>query len=98
MTITTTCDNGKLYAKIQGRVDTSTVHEVEQTIKKDLDNATELILDFAELDYISSAGLRLLLSLLKIMQKKGSMKIVNVNSFVMEIFEVTGFNELLTIE
>lgn len=98
MTINKKLDGTKLYAQVNGRIDTVTVTEADMILKADLDKVTELTLDFKELDYISSAGLRLLLSLQKTMNKQGSMKIVNVNETVMEIFEVTGFSDILTIE
>ena len=98
MTINKKLDGSKLYAQVNGRIDTVTVTEADMILKADLDKVTDLTLDFKGLDYISSAGLRLLLSLQKQMNKLGSMKIVNVNETVMEIFEVTGFSDILTIE
>jgi anti-sigma B factor antagonist len=98
MTINKKLDGSKLYAQVNGRIDTVTVTEADMILKADLDKVTDLTLDFKGLDYISSAGLRLLLSLQKQMNKQGSMKIVNVNETVMEIFEVTGFSDILTIE
>ena len=98
MTIETKRDGSKLYAAVLGRIDTVTVTEAENILKSDIGSVTELTLDFKELNYISSAGLRLLLSLQKLMNTQGSMKVINVNPTVMEIFEVTGFSEMLTIE
>lgn len=98
MTINKKLDGTKLTAAVKGRIDTVTVAEAENILKEGIDSITDLTLDFAELDYISSAGLRLLLSLQKTMMKQGSMRIINVNDIVMEIFEVTGFSEILTIE
>ncbi len=98
MTIETKRDGSKLYAAVIGRIDTVTVTEAENILKSDIGSVTELTLDFKELNYISSAGLRLLLSLQKLMNTQGSMKVINVNPTVMEIFEVTGFSEMLTIE
>lgn len=98
MTITKTIDDTKMYAAIEGRLDTSTTTQAEQELKNGLENISELTLDFKKLDYISSAGLRLLLMLQKTMNNQGTMKIVNVNDIVSEIFEVTGFSEILTIE
>ena len=72
--------------------------EAEKELAGSLDNVTELILDFKQLDYISSAGLRLLLMLQKKMNAQGSMKILNANAIVKEIFEVTGFSDVLTVE
>lgn len=98
MTINKKMDGTKLYAEVIGRIDTVTVSEAESILKEDIDKVTELVLDFKGLDYISSAGLRLLLSLQKTMNRQGSMKIRNANDTVNEIFEVTGFSEILTIE
>ena len=98
MTIETKRDGSKLYAAVIGRIDTVTVTEAENILKSDIGSVTELTLDFKEINYISSAGLRLLLSLQKLMNTQGSMKVINVNPTVMEIFEVTGFSEMLTIE
>ena len=72
--------------------------ELETELKSSLDGVTELIMDFEKLEYISSAGLRVLLSAQKTMNNQGSMKVINVNDTVMEIFEVTGFVDVLTIE
>lgn len=98
MTINKKIDGTKLYVEVVGRVDTITVSEVESSMKGSLDGITELVLDFKGLDYISSAGLRWMLSMQKTMNKQGSMKVINVNDVVNEIFEVTGFSEILTIE
>ncbi|MBQ8954345.1 MAG: STAS domain-containing protein, partial [Clostridia bacterium] len=69
-----------------------------QALKEGMDSATELTLDFSKLDYISSAGLRVLLSAHKTMMKKGGMKVVNANEMVKEVFDVTGFADILDIE
>lgn len=98
MTIQLKRDGGKAYAQIAGRIDTTTVVEAEQKLTADIDSVTDYVLDFKEVDYISSAGLRLLLSMQKKMKKQGSMKLINVSDVVMEIFEVTGFADILTIE
>ena len=98
MTINKKINGTTLIAEVEGRIDTVTVADAEGALKGSLDGITELILDFTGLDYISSAGLRLLLSLQKIMNQQGSMKIRNVNEIVAEIFEVTGFSDILTIE
>lgn len=87
-----------LHLALQGRLDTTTAPQLEETLKASLDGVTELILDFAELKYISSAGLRVILSAQKTMNKQGSMKLCHVNSDVMEVFEITGFSDILTIE
>ncbi len=88
----------KLVVALEGRLDTMTAPELENDIKPALDGVKELTFDMAKLDYISSAGLRIILAVQKIMNKQGSMKIINANEMVMEIFEVTGFSEILNIE
>lgn len=91
-------ENGKLSIVLDGRLDTITAPELEKELKDSLNGVSELILDFAMLEYISSAGLRVLLSAQKIMNKQGKMKVVHVRETIMEIFEVTGFSDILTIE
>jgi len=91
-------DNDKLTFALEGRLDTVTSPELESAIKESIDGAKELIMDFKDLEYISSAGLRVLLSAQKTMMQQGSMKVINVNDIVMEIFDVTGFGDILTIE
>ena len=98
MTINKKINGTQMYAEVNGRIDTVTVTEAESILKSDLDGITELVLDFKGLDYISSAGLRLLLTLQKTMNKQGSMKVTNVCEEIMEIFEITGFTDILTIE
>ena len=93
-----TVDNGKTKVALEGRLDTVTAPELEAALKEVLPAATELTMDFEKLEYISSAGLRVLLSAQKTMNTKGSMKVKNVNDTIMEIFEVTGFSDILTIE
>ena len=83
---------------LSGSLDTVTAPELEKELKDSLSGITDLTLDFENLEYISSAGLRVLLSAHKIMSAQGSMKLVNVNEIVQEVFEVTGFTEILTIE
>ena len=87
----------KLEAAIIGRLDTTTAPKLEQELKESLDGVTELTLDFAELEYVSSAGLRVLLSAQKKMNAQGKMVIVNVNEDIKEVFEITGFSDILTI-
>ena len=84
--------------KISGRLDTTTAPALEATVSEVIGNCEQLILDFASLEYISSAGLRVLLKAQKSMAKKGGMKLLNVNETIMEIFEITGFCDILTIE
>ena len=91
-------DNDKLTFALEGRLDTVTSPELETAIKESIDGAKELVMDFKDLEYISSAGLRVLLSAQKTMMQQGSMKVINVNDIVMEIFDVTGFGDILTIE
>ena len=88
----------ELNIKLTGRLDTTTSPELEKELKDSLDGITTLIIDMTELEYISSAGLRVLLSAHKIMSAQGSMKLVNVNEIVQEVFDVTGFSDILTIE
>ena len=82
----------------EGRLDTVTSPELEKAVKGSLDGVTELIFDLAGLEYISSAGLRVLLSSQKIMNGKGSMKVIHANEMIAEVFEITGFTDILTIE
>ena len=98
MTISKTHEGGKFSIKIDGRMDTLTAPELDKVLKMELGDASELVIDFADLDYISSAGLRVLLSAQKVMNRQGSMVIRNVKPEVMDIFEVTGFSDILTIE
>ena len=98
LNINKTIGNGKAAFVLEGRLDTVTAPELEQTLRESLDGVDELTLDFEKLEYISSAGLRVLLSAQKEMNRRGAMKLVHVNETVMEIFEVTGFSGILTIE
>ena len=98
MTINKICDAAALTLKVEGRLETTTAPELEAVVKNELDGVSELTFDFSELDYISSAGLRVLLSAQKKMNAQGSMKVTNVNEIVNEIFSVTGFSDILTIE
>ena len=87
-----------LNIALEGRLDTTTAPELEKELNDSMDTITELTLDFGKLEYISSAGLRVLLSAHKTMSKKGGMKITHVNEIVAEVFDVTGFADILTIE
>ena len=98
MKINKTQNASALTVALEGRLDTTTAPELEAELKGALPGVTELVFDFAALDYISSAGLRVLLSAQKVMNKQGSMKITNVNETIMEVFDVTGFVDILTIE
>ena len=84
--------------EIVGRLDTTTAPDLDKTISEDIADTENLVLDFKKLEYISSAGLRALLSAQKKMQKLGSMKLINVCEDVMEVFEMTGFSDILTIK
>lgn len=98
MTITKKQTASSLEIALEGRLDTTTAPELEKELKESLNGMSELTLDFEKLDYISSAGLRVLLSAQKQMSRQGSMKLVHVGEIVMEVFEVTGFSDILTIE
>lgn len=91
-------EGSKLELVLAGRLDTTTAPELEKELKASLDDVDELVFDMASLEYISSAGLRVLLSAQKIMNKQGTMKVLHVNETIMEIFEVTGFSDILAIE
>ena len=97
MTIKKTKNGTSLTVAVEGRVDTTNASEFENGVKTALDGIDELVLDFTKLNYISSAGLRVLLSLQKTMNTQGEMKITGVNETVRDIFEVTGFSDILTI-
>ena len=99
MTINKNQEGSALVVELQGRLDTNTAPELEQVLNESLGGITELEIDFSELDYISSAGLRVLLTTHKTMVgKDGSMKVTGANEVVREIFDVTGFADILTIE
>lgn len=97
MEITKKTDGEKMIVSVTGRLDTTTAPKLEEELGGSLDGITELKLDFSGLEYISSAGLRVLLSTQKTMNRQGSMELTGVNEMVMEVFEVTGFSEILTI-
>jgi anti-anti-sigma factor len=97
VTITKTLENKKAILSVEGWLDTNSAPELGREIEA-LSDIESLILDFDKLEYISSAGLRILLSTQKIMNKQGSMVIKNVNEDVMDIFNITGFADFLTIE
>ena len=98
MTINKTANGQTLAIALEGRLDTTTAPELEAVLKDSLEGINNLTFDFEKLDYISSAGLRVLLSTQKIMSKQGEMKILHVSDVIMEIFDVTGFSDILTIE
>ncbi len=91
-------DGKKLDLKLTGRLDTKTAPELKKVLKQDLTDIEELTFDLSELIYISSAGLRVILSAQKTMNSQGTMKVTNVQDIVMEVFESTGFVDILAIE
>ena len=98
MTIEIIKNTDETIIKVAGRLDTTTAPTLEKTINEDIDGTKNLVLDLAGLEYISSAGLRVLLSAQKKMQRIGSMKVKNVCDSIMEVFEITGFADILEIE
>lgn len=97
MTINKNLEGTKLEILLEGRLDTTTSPMLETDLKQALDGITELTFNFEKLEYISSAGLRILLAAQKRMSKQGSMVVKNVNEVIAEVFEVTGFADILTI-
>lgn len=97
MKITKTIDRNNLTVALEGRLDTGTAPELEKEFEHSLDGVEELMIDMAKLDYLSSAGLRVLLGAQKTMNRQGSMKVSHVNDTIMEIFDVTGFSDILTV-
>ena len=98
MTIKKTKEGSSLIVTVEGRLDTTTSPELSKELDNSLDNINKLIFDFSKLEYISSSGLRVLLSAQKAMRSSGSMTVKNVPEMIMEIFEITGFTDILTIE
>ena len=98
MTISKNQDGNNLVIALEGRLDTTTSPALEKELKESLDGIESLTFDLGALDYISSAGLRVLLSAQKTMNKQGDMVVKNVSEEIMEVFEVTGFSDILTIE
>ena len=98
MTIDKKTNGTELTIALVGRLDTTTAPSLENEVNDSVAGITKLIFDFAGLEYVSSAGLRVLLSSQKIMNKQGSMVIRNVNETIMEVFDITGFCDVLTIE
>lgn len=90
-------EGSKCTIALEGRLDTTTAPQLEAELKSSLNDVKELVFDFSKLEYISSAGLRCLLAAQKVMNAQGSMKITNVASEIMEVFEITGFTDILTI-
>ena len=97
LNINKTISDDSMKMVLEGRLDTVTSQDLEKELNESLAGVKELILDFDGLEYISSAGLRVLLATQKTMLKQGEMKLVRVNDDIMEILEITGFSEILTI-
>ncbi|MBE7003425.1 MAG: STAS domain-containing protein [Ruminococcaceae bacterium] len=98
MVISKSLKGSKLTVALEGRLDTTTAPELEQALSASYGGVTELVFDLQRLDYISSAGLRVLLSAQKVMNRQGSMTVRNAGSAIRDIFDVTGFSDILTIE
>ena len=98
MTIDKKEQGSELEISVSGRLDTTTAPQLEAELKRSIDGVTRLDFDFSGLEYLSSAGLRVLLAAQKVMNKQGQMIIRNVNETIMEVFEITGFSEIPTIE
>ena len=98
MNIKKTLEGTTLTLALEGRLDTTTSPQLETLLNTELDGVNDLVFDFTQLDYLSSAGLRVLLSAQKRMGSQGSMKLRNVNSTIKEVFDITGFADFLTIE
>ena len=98
MEIVRTKNEESMVLALKGRLDTTTAPQLEAELNNSIEGITELTLDFEELEYISSAGLRVLLSAQKIMNRQGSMKITHVCEDIMEVFDITGFCDILKIE
>lgn len=98
MTITKTVEGTTLHIALEGRLDTTTAPQLEAEVKRSVEGISSLEFDFKALDYLSSAGLRVILAAQKIMNKQGRMVIRHVNETIMEVFEITGFTDILTIE
>ena len=98
MTIEIKKNTDQTVIEVVGRLDTITAPALDKTIHEDLGDTQNLVLDLKHVEYISSAGLRVLLGAQKKMQKVGSMKVINVCEAVMEVFEMTGFTDILSIE
>ena len=97
LNINTTNEDGKMNVTLEGRIDTTTAPELEAVLKEKLGHSSELTFDMDKVEYISSAGLRVLLAAQKAMNKQGKMYIKNVCAAVKDIFEVTGFSDILNI-
>lgn len=98
MTINKNAEGNSLTISIEGRLDTMTSPQLEAELKQSIDGVRALTFDFSGVEYVSSAGLRVLLAAQKIMNRQGSMKLIGVSDEIMEVFEITGFSDILTLE
>ena len=98
MNVTTNLEGSKLTVTVEGKLGTTSAPELEKAVKNNIGGVTELVFDFEKLEYMASAGLRVLLSSAKVMKKQGSMKIINVTASVMEVFTFTGMADMMDIE
>ncbi len=98
MTVTTNLEGAKLIVAAEGKLGATSAPELEKAVKNNINGVTELVFDFEKLEYLASAGLRVLLSATKVMKKQGSMKIINVTEPVMEVFTFTGMADMMDIE
>ena len=98
MKLSTNREGGKLTILIDGRLDTSTAPELEKIVNENIDGVTELIFDLKDMPYTASAGLRVFLKSQKMMNSQGEMKVINVSDDVMEVFDLTGFTDIMNIE
>ena len=98
MTVTTNLDGAKLTVAVEGKLGTTSAPELEKAVKNNITGVTELVFDFEKLEYLASAGLRVLLSSAKVMKKQGTMRIINVTEPVMDVFTFTGMADVMDIE
>lgn len=98
MNIQKTLSGTTLMVALEGRLDTTTAPKLEEELRGSVAGVSRLVFDLAKLEYVSSAGLRVLLAMQKLMNRQGAMLLRNVNEAVMEVFEVTGFSDILRIE
>ena len=98
LNITKNVENGKAVFKLEGRLDTVTSPDLETEFREIAESLTDLTFDFEGLEYVSSAGLRVLLAAQKVMSRQGTMRVIHVSEAIMDIFDVTGFSDILTIE
>ena len=98
MEVKTNKENEKLTVEVSGRLDTLTAPEFESKGEPELSGVKDLVIDLKDLEYISSAGLRVLMGLVKIMKDQGEMKVINPSEVVMDVFSLTGFDSILNIE